>query len=109
MKKLMTIVGIIICCSLVGCCGIRPYVPTVQQGNIIEIEKVAQLQQGMSKQKVLSILGEPVLVDVFNADLWTYAYTKQVRGGKITRKDVVLTFRNNQLIKIEKDLPPKLK
>lgn len=94
---------IIICCTLIGC---HPYVPDVQQGNIIEQTKVNQLQMGMSKQDVLNLLETPVLVDVFNADIWTYVYTKQIRGGKIMRQDLVLYFKDNQLIKIKKDLTP---
>lgn len=104
MKKLITIITLITCCSLTGC--IHPYVPDVQQGNILKSTAVNQVQIGMSKQNVLALLETPVLVDVFNADIWTYVYTKQIRGGKIMKQDLVLYFKDNQLVKIKKDLTP---
>jgi outer membrane protein assembly factor BamE len=102
MKKL--IILITICCGLIGCA----YRPDVQQGNILDPAKIQQLKLNMSKEQVCSILGDPVLDNAFNKNYWTYTYTKQKNGGIIHVKQLILQFKNDQLIKINGKTPPAL-
>ncbi len=88
---------IFIILSVVLLSGCSLYKVDVQQGNIIDVKTMSQLYLGMSKGEVNSLLGTPVLVDPFDSDIWLYAYTKQIRGGKIEKKKLVLTFKNNKL------------
>lgn len=97
MKKIIIKITILIFCLSITGCFLRPYVPTIQQGNIIDQSAITKLHYGMNKEQVYFLLGGPVLVDVFNNDYWTYVYTKQVNGGKITKKSLNLNFRDNKL------------
>jgi outer membrane protein assembly factor BamE len=108
MKRTITkITVLIVCLGLTGCL-LKPYVPPVQQGNIINQSAINKLHYGMNKEQVYSLLGEPILINVFNNDYWTYVYTKQVNGGKITKKSFDLNFRGNKLVTIN-DEPAPLK
>ncbi len=97
MKRIITEITILIFCLSITGCLLKPYVPPVQQGNVINQSAVNKLHYGMNKEQVYSLLGEPILIDVFNNDYWTYVYTKQVNGGKITKKSLNLNFRDNKL------------
>jgi outer membrane protein assembly factor BamE len=96
MKKIFTIVALL---TLTGC-FMRPYVPDIQQGNVVDKAAVAKLQTGMTKSEVQDILGAPVLVSPFDKDCWTYAYTIQKNGGKITKQDITLYFADGKLTQI---------
>ena len=99
MKRILTI-SIIMLGLLASGCFLKPRVPDMQQGNVIERPALNKLQPGMTKAKVRYILGDPVLVDVFNDNVWTYAYTKQINGGKITKEVATLYFENNKLVHV---------
>jgi outer membrane protein assembly factor BamE len=96
-KTLLIFVTIIL---LTGCGKLHPYIVDVQQGNIINSDEMAQLHPGLDKNEVSSILGAPLLTDMFNTDTWTYVYTNQINGGKIEKKKLTLEFKKNKLIKI---------
>lgn len=86
---------------LTGCSKLRPYCVEIQQGNIIDQDDIEKLHIGLNKQAVNSILGEPLLSDMFNKNIWTYVYTKQINAGKIEKKKITLEFKKNKLIKID--------
>jgi len=91
-KFISVIILFIFSLELTGC--IKPYVPNIQQGNIIEQNKVDRLKVGMSKEEVKEILGDPVLNNVFNRNCWVYAYTDQINGGKIKGRNLTICFNN---------------
>lgn len=95
MKKIITIITLMILCPLMGCV----YVPDVQQGNIIDKSAVNKLHTGMSKEQVRNLLGDPVLTNSFDKNYWTYYYTMQKNGGKIKEQFLNLYFTNNKLTK----------
>jgi outer membrane protein assembly factor BamE len=97
MKKILLIITVL---TLTGC-FMRPYVPDVQQGNVVDKTDVAKVQTGMSKDQVRDLLGVPVLASPFDKDCWTYAYTMQKDGGKITKQTVTLYFDNNKVTQIK--------
>jgi outer membrane protein assembly factor BamE (lipoprotein component of BamABCDE complex) len=55
----------------------------------------------MEKSAVNSLLGTPVLVDAFDPNIWVYAYTNQIDGGKIEKRRLILKFKNNKLVQIK--------
>jgi len=97
MKK---IVIVIISLCLTGC-FLHPHKVDVQQGNVWPQETVQQLHLNMKKSEVESLLGAPLLANAFRNDYWTYVYTNQINGGKITKKSLVLQFNKDRLSKIE--------
>ena len=91
---------LIIIFTITGCGKLRPYRGDVEQGNIINQDDIVKLHTGLTKNQVASILSEPLLNEAFDDNIWSYAYTKQINGGKIAKECLVLEFKNNKLIKI---------
>lgn len=88
------------CVNFAGCSAFKPYKVSVQQGNIIDADKVSQLRIGMDKAKVEDLLGTPVLANDFDKDLWVYVYTNQVAGKTVATNRVELRFANDKLVAI---------
>lgn len=91
----------------------------IQQGNILEREKVTQLKPGMSKRQVRFILGTPLVIDTFNQDRWDYyysikSYSPDNREGTFHQERLILFFEQDRLTTIDnqlsadKQLPPVL-
>lgn len=99
MRKLLIILAITL---ISGCSHLHPYIVDVQQGNIIDQNMMAKLHPGISKNETITILGTPLLDNMFDQNIWSYAYTKQINGGPIEQKQLTLEFKNNKLIKITK-------
>lgn len=81
---------------------IRPYTPTVQQGNIVTTTEIQQLQLGMSKTDVIYLLGTPILPDDFNTNSWNYTYSLKKENQPLQTKHLVLHFYKDKLASIEK-------
>lgn len=81
-------------------CGLI-YKPTIQQGNVLDKEDVAQLEPGMSKDQVLALLGPPAVTSLFEQERWDYLSTLQRRGGEIVQRTMTLWFDNGVLARIE--------
>lgn len=92
--------AILIFVTVILLSGCHPYQVDVYQGNIIDEKVRVQLHPGMNKNEVSALLGTPVLVDAFDSNIWLYAYTKQINGGKIEKKKLILRFQNNKLKQI---------
>ena len=74
----------------------------VEQGNIVDDEKLDQVTEGMSKRQVKYLLGTPMLQDTFNQDRWDYYYSYETGKGRIDRELLTLYFTGDKLAKIEK-------
>ena len=68
----MRILLIILIALLGSACSI--YQPDLQQGNVLEAEKVAKLNPGMTRRQVLFVLGTPMLKNPFERNRWDYVY-----------------------------------
>lgn len=82
-------------------CGIV-YRQPIYQGNLIESSIAEQLQQGMSKQQVATMLGTPPIADPFHHDRWDY--TSTVRRGRTNETEVknfVVYFENDAVTRWE--------
>lgn len=76
----------------------------VQQGNIVDQERLGQLEIGMERRKVRFILGTPLLVDPFNQDRWDYVYSLRRGSGEEVTQRVSVYFVDDRLARIEDDL-----
>ncbi|MGB6241626.1 MAG: outer membrane protein assembly factor BamE [Castellaniella sp.] len=86
--------------GLAGCGSTNwgfPYRATVQQGNWITTEQVAQLEVGMTRDQVRFVLGTPTLQDVFHSDRWDYPYYNQPGYGKDELRKFTVWFKGDQL------------
>lgn len=58
-----------------GCQGFPgQYKPDIEQGNILDQEKLQRVQIGMSQEQVRFLLGNPVMVNALQPQEWIYYY-----------------------------------
>ena len=96
------IVGILIV-TFSGCV----YRMDIPQGNRIDPELVEQLKLGMSRNQVEFLLGTPAVVDLYRPDQWQYVfYLKTGDDGKIEKRHMTLTFKNDLLSNIDGSINP---
>ncbi|MGJ4728655.1 outer membrane protein assembly factor BamE [Luteimonas sp. SDU101] len=82
-------------------CGIL-YKQPIYQGNLIEQTAVEQLQAGMDKQQVVTLLGTPSIADPFHHQRWDYTATERTnRRGETEVKNLTLWFENDKLTRWE--------
>jgi outer membrane protein assembly factor BamE len=72
--------------------GCAIYKLDVQQGNVITQDMLDQIELGMTEQKILFLLGSPVLVDPFHPQRWDYMYSLQLGGGQPSQRRITLVF-----------------
>ncbi len=88
-------------------CGIL-YKQPIYQGNLIDKTAVEQLQTGMSRQDVVSLLGTPSVSDPFNENRWDYTATQRIdRRGTTEVKNFTVFFDNGVVSKWEGDYFPE--
>lgn len=88
-------------------CGIT-YKQPIYQGNLIDKRAVDQLQVGMSKQDVQTLLGTPSVEDSFDANRWDYTATQRIdRRGTIQSKNFTVYFENGAVTRWDGDYFPE--
>lgn len=87
---------------LSACSYFHAYRPDIQQGNILDPVKVSALRTGMTQLQVKTLLGKPVLQNTFDNNQLLYAYNFIPNRGKPIQKELILTFKNDRLVKIQK-------
>ena len=95
--------------ALAGCSSDKwgfPYRPSVQQGNWVTHEQVAQLKQGMTRDQVRFVLGSPTLTDVLHADRWDYVYYYKPGSGAPEERKFTVWFKDGVLDRWEGDKQP---
>jgi outer membrane protein assembly factor BamE len=91
--------------------SITPYRITVVQGNFVSAEAAAQMQVGMSRDQVRTLLGTPLLSDMFHADRWDYIfYFKRGNTSVVQQRDFVVNFAGERVASWSggNDLPSNL-
>ena len=83
----------------------------VQQGNVLTKEMLAKLNVGMNELQVISVMGNPLIIDPFHNDRWDYVYSMRLGdSGKSQFSYVTLLFKDRVLTDINvhvKPLPEK--
>ena len=88
-------------------CGIL-YKQPIYQGNLIEKTAADQLQVGMSKQQVRTLMGSPSIADPFHHDRWDFTATERTdRIGRTEIKNLTLWFENDALTRWEGEYFPE--
>ena len=91
---------------LVAGCGVI-YRQPVFQGNLLESRSVDQLQVGMDRGQVFSLLGSPSVADPFHQSRWDYVATARRRTGDTEVKTLTLWFENDRLARWEGEFFPE--
>ena len=100
MSKFLHNAIVILALLLLTSC-IKTYKHDVQQGNILDQERLARLELGMSKSDVQTLLGTSLLQDSFHPDRWDYFYSiRKARKKDTETKLLTLYFKDNKLSQI---------
>ncbi|HEV2524308.1 MAG TPA: outer membrane protein assembly factor BamE [Gammaproteobacteria bacterium] len=108
-RVLMLSLFTLACLGLTAC----PFPPRiyridVRQGNYITTEMTNKLKVGMTKESVRELMGTPALTRFFEQERWDYYYSlKPGNGEPIQRKAIILFFKGNHVVRIEKDIESK--
>ncbi len=104
------------CAALAGCSTvssdgsllgfITPYRMEVVQGNVVTQDMVAQLRPGLTGDQVRTLLGSPLLTDVFHANRWDYVFTIRRQGTAPQQRRVTVFFENDRVSRFEADAVP---
>ena len=104
MRKLLALALVIMFAS--GC-GVL-YRQPIYQGNLLDKAAVDQLQQGMDKRQVMTLLGTPSVRDPFHHDRWDYVASRRTgRTGKPVVKNMTLWFESETLARWEGEYFPE--
>ena len=80
---------------------ITPYRMEVVQGNVVTQEMAAQLRNGLTRDQVRSLLGSPLLTDVFHADRWDYVFAIRRQGTTPQQRRVTVLFDKDRVVSFE--------
>lgn len=104
MRKLLALLLVLMFAS--GC-GVL-YRQPIYQGNLLDKSAVDQLQQGMDKRQVMTLLGTPSIRDPFHHDRWDYTASRRTgRSGAPVVKNMTLYFENEALARWDGEYFPE--
>ena len=78
--------------------NLKPYKISIEQGQLINEEKLNKIDAGLSKNQVLYLLGKPSNINPFLSDQWNYLYFNNSNQKEI--KKLVIYFKNEKVYKI---------
>lgn len=102
MQKLAAL--LLITVVMAGCAFPGVYKINVQQGNILTEKELTQLEKGMTRQQVRSVLGSPIMLNPVDPSREYYIYTFQRRGGDIKEQRVIVYYQNDSFSHYEAQL-----
>jgi outer membrane protein assembly factor BamE len=97
---------ILICLPVVlvplsGCSSFSPYKMEIRQGNYITPEMRKKIKVGMSRQQVTSVMGSPLVTDVFHANRWDYIYRFEEKSKLLEQQRLTLFFEGDLIKRID--------
>ena len=100
-NKLILISVAVVLVSFSGCSSFSPYKMDIRQGNYITPEMRKKVKVGMSRQQVSSILGSPLVSDVFHANRWDYIYRFEEKTKLVEQQRLTLYFEGEFVSRID--------
>jgi len=73
------------------------YRPTVQQGNILTEKETRSIHVGMTRNEVISRLGQPVLKNIYYNDRLYYVYTVQPNRKSMKKRQLDIWFKSGRV------------
>jgi outer membrane protein assembly factor BamE len=101
MRITQIIIAVMLAASLTDCASYDFSRRITQQGNLIPATKLERLKLGMSKSDVSILMGTSMLSPMFSTDRWDYAYTWRKGSNAIEKRNAVLYFSKEKLVRIE--------
>jgi outer membrane protein assembly factor BamE len=79
-----------------------------QQGNILDVEQVDQVEVGMTRSQVRFILGTPMVADPFDQSRWDYVYwQRKGKGGQEWKSQITVWFDGDTVARLERAGQPR--
>ncbi len=102
-KVLYIAVFTVISTNIFGCVTMLPeaHKIDIHQGNILDTERIEQLEIGMSRDQVRYLLGNPVSNNLFHADRWDYLHYVSKAGSHARPKRITVFFVDDVVSKID--------
>ena len=101
MKKFVSLA--IMALILSSCSIFRPHKDDVDQGNVITQSEINRLHKGMSTTEVKKVMGNPVMVTIFEDSRLNYIYTMKRGYNPMQVKRVICVFDKGRLADIYKN------
>jgi len=99
-RKQRRIVLALTASTLLGACAYRM---DIQQGNHLDADTVAQVQEGMTRKQVRFLLGTPMIPDSFDKERWDYLYYfKRGRWRTPQQRHLIVYFGNDKVTKFDR-------
>ncbi len=92
---------------LLSACGGDPFwLPrahkiSIQQGNLLNEQQLAQITPGMDRQQVSNLIGSPVEKTPFRDNQWDYVYTRAPAGSAVKARRASIIFENDVVARID--------
>jgi outer membrane protein assembly factor BamE len=80
---------------VLGACAYRM---DIQQGNRLDEETVAQVQEGMTRKQVRFLLGTPMIEDPFHAERWDYVYFLKPGRQRTTQEHHLIVYFTGDVV-----------
>jgi len=100
-NKFILIFVSVLLVSFGGCSSFSPYKMDIRQGNYITPEMRKKVKVGMSRQQVSSILGSPLVSDVFHANRWDYIYRFEEKTKLVEQQRLTVYFEGEFVSSID--------
>jgi outer membrane protein assembly factor BamE len=94
---MLKIITLMISLALTGCSYLHIHKMDIEQGNIVTQEMLNKVHTGMTPSQVRTMMGNPVLTNVFDPNRLDYVYTFKPGYGPGTETYVTFIFRNGRL------------
>lgn len=89
-----------------GCTSFNQFRLDVQQGNVIDAARVAQIEPGMTRDQVRFLMGSPQLDAAFKRDdRWDYVYYRRPGIGATELQRVTVYFEADRVLRVDSDIP----
>jgi len=76
----------------------------IQQGNLLDDDKIEQVEVGMTRSQVRFLLGTPVVRDSFHEDRWDYVYYfRSGRSRDVERTWMIVHFDGDIVASIDRN------
>ena len=102
---------IVLCVLLQGCASFllpKAHRHPVQQGNLIDAEQRSQVREGMNREQVRFLIGEPTMANITQPDTWLYLYNSGVLLEPGINHLLALTFDDSgTLVEIDNRYAPE--
>jgi outer membrane protein assembly factor BamE len=77
---------------------IKPFVISIEQGSLLDENKLERIDTGLSKEQVIYLLGKPSTTNPFLSDQWNYVYFNNTTQKEI--KKLSIFFKNEKVYKV---------